>query len=69
MSNSSRRYQDPIYTQTAVSNGRQELVSAAYPGKGSAGAGFGTHEFLKAALDACINKEVCIPKTLQLTNG
>jgi putative redox protein len=44
--------------KTAVSNGRQELVSDAPLGKGGHGAGFGAHELLEAALAACINMAV-----------
>lgn len=47
----------PTY-QTAVRSGAHELIADVPRNKGGAGAGFGAHELLEAALAACINMAV-----------
>jgi len=44
--------------QTAVSNGRHEIVADAPTDKGGGGTGCGAHELLEASLAVCVNMAV-----------
>ena len=48
----------PRAYQTAVGNGRHEIVADAPTDKGGGSTGFGAHELLEASLAVCINMAV-----------